>query len=167
MLGCTIFFRWNIVWGTWKGWRVPCLYSGGDRKWSQLYSCELAIFGVFSFKCVCFLLKSLGLDHHKLQSCTVVLCHPVPIEISWLTWGQRLLQSRDGYIHKLLLCKITVMSSRVSLLTSQKITFLMVLSWVILSSWACSVPTSLSLLKMHFKLQACDQFSVLLWLLAP
>lgn len=140
----------------------------GDRVWFQLYSCKLAIFGVFSVECVYFLLKSLGLYHHKLQSCTILLwSHPIPIEISWLTWCQRLLQSRDGYIHRFFLYKITVMSSRVSLLTSQKITFIMVLSSVILLSWACSALTSLSLLKMRFKLQAYEQFSVLLWLLAP
>lgn len=83
--------------------------------------CKLAVFKVFSSKHVWFLLKSLGPNHHSLQSCTV-LCGPTqfPLKSVGLVGVKASLQSRDGYFHKLLLSKIAVMSSRVSLPTSKK-----------------------------------------------
>lgn len=65
MLGCTIFSD-DMLYEELEKDEEPLALIVGDRKLSQLYSCKLAIFGVFIFKCVCFLLKSLRLDHHKL-----------------------------------------------------------------------------------------------------
>lgn len=54
----------------------------GDRKLSQFCSCKLAVTVVCSFRHICFLLKSLGLDYHKLK------LHWVALILSNSCWNQ-------------------------------------------------------------------------------